>query len=189
MLLRFAGLATLLVGIGALAFVAWGIAEAPAFSRNLAALARMQGTALDPADWLFHWRLSLMAIGVAAAALTSAGVAMLRARWWGLLIVSAVALAIAAFPWLLAGIGGGRYAFESPNVLETVLLVAVSVATAAIYFARGRRVALSITHIFSGGGVFYRSRIDRLFQPSSMKRWSSLQVESKERCSDSVTGG
>ena len=32
-------------------------------------------------------------------------------------------------------------------------------------------------------------RLDRLFQPSSMKRWSSLQVESKERCSDSVKGG
>ena len=139
--MRVIAVVSLAVGTAALALAGWGLMEGPDFVRNLAALMRLQELEMDAADWLFRWRLSLVVVGAAGGTLLVSGLAILRGRRWGLLTVSAAALCVAAFPWILRVTAGTRYQFEAASLLETSVLLTVAAMSAGGYFWTGRGVA------------------------------------------------
>ena len=76
-------------------------------------------------DWSVHWRLWGITLIVLGLALVWAGVALIYGKRSGFILLAAVALVAALFPWLLSIVGFARYAFEEPRMNESLLYLTV----------------------------------------------------------------
>lgn len=141
MALRIVALVAILAGVAMVAFAAYGILVGHSFAENLASWQKSQGGILDSADFEFRWRLMASIIGLAGTALFISGVALWRRQQWGLLTISAVAIVLAAYPWVLRALGISRYGFEAPEGLDTAVLIGIAGVSAAAFLRRNNGVA------------------------------------------------
>jgi len=142
MVLRVIGVLALVVGLAAFVLSCYGLFEGPDFSRNLASWWKTQGVFLDSSHFQFRWMIAMAIYGGTGIVLGGGGVALLLGRRWGLLVISVVAIVTSVYPWILQVLGLTRYGFESAGAGDTVALIAVASAAAAIYvWSRGRVVA------------------------------------------------
>lgn len=87
----------------------------------------------DATDWRIHWMLwseAAIAIGLMTGA---GGVAAVRRRFWGFLLIALAATVCGLFPWLLHALHWTSYAFEVPRRSETTLCFLVAISMIAIY--------------------------------------------------------
>src|SRR5262245_21722099 len=135
MVSRIVGISAALVGAAAVAMAVWSFVTVETMAREAASL----GSTIDMNLWKQRMQMSSAVVSIAGLVTIVGGLALVRRRRWGLLLLAIAAAALGAFPWALAATGQAVFPFEAPSLAETVLLGAVVVVAVIAYLARIRK--------------------------------------------------
>ena len=128
MTLRILGVSTAIICTAMLVFPVLGLQDAAEMARRLPVVAAAFGSSLDGENWGHHWRLSMLAVLVSAAAGTVAGVGMALRKRWSLALLGVVTGVLLLLKVGLAASGYETYEFERTDWGEFFILGAVVLA-------------------------------------------------------------
>ena len=135
MVSRIVGISAAVIGTAAVAMGIWTLITVEAMARESASLS----TTIDANLWKQRLQLSSSVVLIAGLVTIVGGLALVKGRRWGLLLLAIAAAGLGAFPWLLAATSQSVFPFEVPSPPETVLLGAVAVVAVIAFLAKGRK--------------------------------------------------
>jgi hypothetical protein len=139
LLSRIVGVLSILAGLALLGLGVRGILEAPTLALDHLAEELRRGSSLDICAWRNRWIWWCSVAATAGAAIGIAGAAIVYRKRWGFLVL-ACAAALGAFgPWILELLGLVKYPYEQANVVETFVLLALSLLAVRGFFSGARR--------------------------------------------------
>ena len=128
--------ALIVVGAGVLIFFGLrGLGADMRSATGIADLAKMYAMAIDPSDWLFHWRVTSTLYLLCGVLGLVIGIAMFLHRQWSLLLLALTATSVVLLGIVGTVTGYSRYAFEQAKPIPSIALVVL----AAIAFVAYRR--------------------------------------------------
>ena len=142
MTLRVIAVVLLMVGVVLACFGIFGAMRGPASAAVADAMIRtVESPDFSFSLWLNRWKLWGVGIACAGALISIGGILLVLDRTWGLLVVSITLFIAAAFPWILQALQLNRYAFESAELPETIVCLALSASAAWTYYHLRRVIA------------------------------------------------
>jgi len=122
MVSRIVGALLLVVGLFMAGAGIYALSVTHSIAAQLSVGGPAQGIAFDAIAWSTRWQLwstTFLSIGVAVFI---AGLALVRRRAWGLLLLATASGYAALFPWVLVRLGSVQYGFEVPSVRESIII-------------------------------------------------------------------
>jgi hypothetical protein len=138
--LRVLGVVLGVLGLAITGFGIYGAIRGPGSAAVFdAVLKTFESSDFVYSAWLERWRLWGVGFACAGAAIAVGGAAVTLQRRWGFLVLAFAFFAAAIAPWILQWLQLVRFAFESPDLLETIVYSALSGFAAFGYFYRPRQ--------------------------------------------------
>jgi len=89
-------------------------------------------------EWMMHWRWWGIGDLLLGTVIVISGCLIFLRKQWGLLLLATAAIALAAAPWVLDGLGLLRFQYEQPILWESALFSAVGAAALVTWLRAGR---------------------------------------------------
>jgi hypothetical protein len=133
--LRIIGIALLIAGVVLASLGVFGALRGPASAAIAEAMLRsVESPGFSFYSWLDRWKLWGVGIACAGAAISIGGIALVLGKRWGLLVVAFTLFVAALVPWIVQALRLARYPFESAEMPESIVCLALSTIAVWIYF-------------------------------------------------------
>lgn len=140
MVLRILGMICLLIGGTLIALTVYGLGQTNSMTGLVDLMTHVKGLEIDSQDWSEHWTFAHLANGGIGVLTVAGGATLLCKKRLGLLFVSLAAAVAASLPWVLKASDRAQYAFETPAVVESIILgLTALVALFAFFYRRQQR--------------------------------------------------
>ena len=124
---RIVGAGILLTGIVLAGLGVYGTLRGPSLAALSDALTQADtASEFDCCSWLHHWWAWGIGMICAGGAIAIGGVALMRHRRWGFLLLAGALSAAAIAPWMIQALGLASFAYERANATETCIYLALS---------------------------------------------------------------